>query len=330
MNKTRNIIYPKCYKTFTQWCETDIYRKNIYNFIGKPKPFDVSLRDGLQSLPKDISQSFDFSKKVELYNFIRKTYMPKNIEMGSIVSEKVLPIFADSIELYKLCQQNHNGIVEGNRINKNNRYFSVINNWLLIPNEVYYEKTLFNAICPNMSFITSVSESFQQKNTKMTINQSISNIVNILQRIDDCDYYCNPLTKIYVSCINECPIEGKIPLDKIVKYISFLSTLKTDTICLSDTCGTLTAYDFTSLVRKLILNNIPLSKISLHLHVRDEQVTEDIILTALNYGITNFDVSMLSTGGCSVTMDRSKIASNLSYDLYYKSLAKWILTRTEM
>ena len=45
----------------------------------------------------------------------------------------------------------------------------------------------------------------------------------------------------------------------------------------------------------------------------------------MNNGLRSFDVSALKSGGCSVTINKSKLAPNLSYELYYKSLATYIL-----
>ena len=42
--------------------------------------------------------------------------------------------------------------------------------------------------------------------------------------------------------------------------------------------------------------------------------------------IIEFDVSMLETGGCSVTMG-SKTKPNLSYNLYYKFLCDYIMDK---
>ena len=71
------------------------------------------------------------------------------------------------------------------------------------------------------------------------------------------------------------------------------------------------------------------SNISLHLHVKPgmEDIIEQIIHKAFDYKIVNFDVSMLETGGCSVTMKKDKLASNLSYELYYKALCKYIFKK---
>ena len=57
------IIIPKCARSFMQWYTSDPLREKIYNDLGCPKPFDVSLRDGLQSLSKDKTTHFTLEKK---------------------------------------------------------------------------------------------------------------------------------------------------------------------------------------------------------------------------------------------------------------------------
>jgi len=57
-----------------------------------------------------------------LYNKIVYNHFPKNIEIGSIVSEKILPIFKDTIEL--------NINLLNNKLSDKN----VCNNFILIPN----------------------------------------------------------------------------------------------------------------------------------------------------------------------------------------------------
>jgi hypothetical protein len=133
-------------------------------------------------------------------------------------------------------------------------------------------------------------------------------------------YIINPKTKLYISCINECPIEGKIDKNKIVEYILFYNNLQIDTICLSDTCGTITLEDFNYIIEKCLQNNVPMSKIAMHLHVNPEKVNvvEKIIHSALSNNITQFDVSTLDLGGCPMTLTRSKMYPNLSYELFYK------------
>jgi hypothetical protein len=102
--------------------------------------------------------------------------------------------------------------------------------------------------------------------------------------------------------------------------------MNVDNICLSDTCGTLDVEDFEYIVDTCNFFGLPSSKLSLHLHVKNgrENIVEKIIHKALDRRILDFDVSLLETGGCSVTMNKNQIAPNLSYELYYKSLVNYI------
>ena len=64
---------------------------------------DVTLRDGLQSFHKNISPQnrFEIGKIINLGL--------KNIEVGSIVSDKIIPQMKDSMEVYqKMYQYNKN------------------------------------------------------------------------------------------------------------------------------------------------------------------------------------------------------------------------------
>ena len=97
-------------------------------------------------------------------------------------------------------------------------------------------------------------------------------------------------------------------------------------ICLSDTCGTLDYKDFNQIMNLVNYYGMPLNRFSLHLHVNPNNIynTKKIMFSAFDRGITDFDVSELSTGGCSVTMKKENICPNLSYDLYYETLTEYI------
>ena len=317
MLKMLNYQYPTCARSFKIFCESDKTILNKYvNKLIKVTPFDVTLRDGLQGLSKDKQLTIKPIDKVNLYYEIKQKYKPRNMEIGSIVSSKVLPIFQDSDSLFnwiEYCQ-----LEPGE---------TKINNFMLIPNEKQFQNIHKFIGLSNFSFITSVSESFQMKNTKMTIDttfQEINNMMRILN--DDADHNT---VKLYISCINECPIEGKIDNNIVVEKILKYQELNPDILCLSDTCGTLTEEDFKFIISNLHKNEIysDLSNLSLHLHVKPgrEDEVEKIIHSALDFGISSFDVSALESGGCSVTMNKSQLAPNLSYELYYKSLATYLL-----
>jgi len=165
----------------------------------------------------------------------------------------------------------------------------------------------------------------------MTLDESDREIQSMIEELNNNTYRkVAPIIKLYVSCISECPIEGKIDCDFIINRLVKLNTLKVDAICLSDTCGTLQVEEFENIIDACIRFGLfrPI-KFSLHLHVKEgrEDEVEKIIHKALEYKIIDFDVSSLNSGGCSVTMNRQRLLPNLSYDLYYKSLCNYILSK---
>jgi len=315
-------MYPRCAESFKKWYLSSYKFGKIYNDLGKPKPFDVTLRDGLQSLTKEEQNNLTTNDKLKIYNDI-SIYRPRNIEIGSIVSEKVLPVFKDTLEIFEILTKLTCKDYITNQ--KKENYF------IVIPNQNKLESVGKNPKINYFSFITSVSNSFQLKNTKMSLTESDKDIYEMLYELDVSKYRGRPpFVKLYVSCINECPIEGKVDNDFIVHRLLTLNKMNVDSICLSDTCGTLNEEDFEYIVDTCAFFGLPLSKFSLHLHVNKnrEKEVEKIIHKALDRKIINFDVSLLDSGGCSVTMNREKISPNLSYDLYYKSLCNYIMKKT--
>jgi isopropylmalate/homocitrate/citramalate synthase len=305
-------IYPKCATSFMELVQAD--KRLINKFvskINKVRPFDVTLRDGLQSLTRVEEENFDINIKKQIYNEIINKYNPRNLEIGSCVNKKLLPIFNDTEELLNYVESNN----------------KTKNHYVLVPNQEH----LMNAInfgVKNFSFITSVSNSFQLKNTRMNLNQTYSNLIIMLRYLDDLPVE-NYSVKIYVSCINECPIDGKINTHNIVSELFSLSLMKFNKICLSDTCGSLTNEEFIDIIEDSKKVGIDTKQFSLHLHVKPERENEveKIFHTALDYGINEFDVSDLKTGGCSVTMDKNKIAPNMSYEQYYKFLTTYLFNK---
>jgi hydroxymethylglutaryl-CoA lyase len=314
-------------KSFVKSSSINLRLLNLYDSIGKPKPFDVTLRDGLQALTNEEQKLITTEEKLKIYSKIIENHEPKNIEIGSFVSGKILPVFKDTDILL-------------NKINKSNK-FNEINNYVLVPNFSQLQTALKEG-AKNFSFITSVSDSFQFKNTKMSLKENLTNIHDMVAYLDDysntkidteteqiTECFHNYNIKLYVSCINECPIEGKIDNNFIVRYLKKLSKIKANKICLSDTCGTLTREDFITILEKSKKIGLDIKKFSLHLHVKPEREIEvqDLMFIALDNGINEFDVSELSSGGCSVTMDKDKIAPNMNYEQYYKFLINYLLSR---
>lgn len=265
--------------------------------------FDITLRDGLQSM-KNI---LPLEEKIKLADFIFNTYRPSAMEVGSIVSPKVLPQMKDSIEVFKYCKQQN----------------FCTDLYMLTPNK--YSLDIAKAVgVKNFSFISSVSESFQKKNTKKNLDETKKELFKMFKSLDH-----THKAKLYISCINECPIDGIISMDKILEeliyYIYNFDNI--NEICLSDTCGTLTWYELNNILYEL-KGFVHFSKLSLHLHnSKSNDELKEIISKSKILGIKKFDVCAIQNmGGCSVTIDK-KLPSNIHYkdiDEEYDFFKKYI------
>lgn len=105
-----------------------------------------------------------------------------------------------------------------------------------------------------------------------------------------------------------------------------MTLLNLNKLCLSDTCGTLTYSDFIDIIENIENYGFNTKNISLHLHVnhKREKEIEKIFHAALDYGINEFDVSSLKSGGCSVTISKNNLLPNMTYEQYYKFLSTYM------
>lgn len=299
--------------SFLEWCSTTSLL-NKYISIGSPRPFDVTLRDGLQGLSKEEQSVFSFEKKKQIFHEIIEKN-PQCMELGSIVSHHLFPIFIDTPKL----------LIYSKEYNSKRIQDSPIQYYILIPNIQKLKSILEDPTinCNHFCFITSVSNQFQLKNTKKTLEQNHEEIKEMLSLLR-----CEDRVKLYISCITECPVEGKIENNVIIEEICKYNNPQIQNICLSDTMGNLNEKDFEYILDQCCKKGISSSKFSLHLHVdmTKKCTIQKIFHKALEKGITIFDVSSLKTGGCSMTMNKSQLLPNLSYELYYEFLINYLLT----
>lgn len=273
---------------------------------------DVSLRDGIQSIA---AEYLNTNAKKDIFHKIMKSYCPAKIEVGSLVSSKVLPVMSDSLFMYDYARSM---ITEQYSSHLKPRTKVL----LLIPNMYYLTKAVEHGV-EGMAFITSVSNAFQEKNTRKTLEETKGEIYKMCHFAKS----HNPRTyvKLYVSCVNECPLRGFVQNDIVVDELMSYVGCEVDEICLSDTCGTLNLRSLKYILETSTKLGLPLSKISLHLHIFPTYIHEvvDILFYCLEKGVNKFDVSLLDGGGCSVTMGEN-VRPNMSYDLFYDVVDKYI------
>ena len=282
---------------------------------------DVSLRDGIQGAkPED----YPTNKKFHILRSILNDHSPQNIEIGAFVSPKVLPIMKDTAKLF---EHTPNILKTAGK---------TANLYALVPNKV----GLYNAIdCgfTNFSFITSVSNAFQFKNTGKTLLQKKTELNEMMRYIASMKSPAK--TKLYISCVNECPVIGPIDNDVIIYEIlssygqsnGYSQYGEYDEICISDTMGTLKPRDFEYIVDGLLRFGMPKTQLSVHLHINEENemAAKRILYACFRRGISRFDVSLLSEGGCSVTMNKKQLKPNMTYDFFYKTFEEYKMEHKE-
>jgi len=282
----------------------------------KPILFDVSLRDGIQGANP---LHYPINKKLDILRSICQNQSPSKIEIGAFVSPKVLPIMSDTAKLFDLAPS----IIAA--------FGKPVDIYALVPNKIGLLQAIKNG-CNNFSFITSVSNAFQVKNTGKNLLYKKNELQEMQQYLSNLDL--SSKTKLYVSCVNECPVIGLMDNDFIIHEIlsSYGNVNHLDInesyneICISDTMGTLKSRDFEYIVDGLMRFGMAASHISLHLHVNSENAEEAkrILFACFQRGIHKFDASVISEGGCSVTMNANQLKPNMTYDFFHATLREYL------
>jgi hydroxymethylglutaryl-CoA lyase len=305
--RTNSASYVKCSNTYKNVRDDEPNSPNIIT----PILFDVSLRDGIQGANPI---AYPTSRKMYLFQSIYEKYLPRKIEIGSFVSPKVLPIMSDTAKLFDSIPE---FIKDQTDL------------YALVPNKFGLSKAI-DCGFSNFSFITSVSNAFQFKNTGKNLDQKCAELEDMMKMLKDRGIQAK--TKIYISCVTECPLTGKIDNDYIIHEIVSrygVTDIRTipeyDEICISDTMGTLRSGDFEYIVDGLIRFGVAPSRISIHLHINrtNKEDSRQILFACFRRKINRFDVSFISEGGCSVTMDTTQLKPNMTYEFLRESIEEY-------
>lgn len=230
---------------------------------------EVSPRDGLQDEKIFISTE----NKIKFIHLLADAGL-SHIEATSFVSPKRISTLSD-----------HNEVMHALSSDSRTQYSA------LVPNA----KGLKNAMqagCKHIAVLTTVSETFAQKNIHCSIEESIERITEII--------VIAKLAKItirgYISCTLGCPYEGFISIEKTAELAKKLLSLGCDEIALADTIGTGTPKITQELIQA-VSRLVPIEKIAIHFHDTYGQALANIY-AALELGISNIDSAVGGLGGC--------------------------------
>jgi hydroxymethylglutaryl-CoA lyase len=230
---------------------------------------EVGPRDGLQNEKNFISTD----DKVAWIDMLSNTGVSE-IEYSSFVNPKWIPALADAKEVGKRIKRNPN-----------------VEYSALVPNLKGLENAIEAGI-DRASVFMSASETHNLKN----INKSIDNTYPVLKQVIEEAKAEGKKVTGYVSTVFDCPYDGSISPDKVMRVCDQLIAYGVDDISLGDTIGSAVPSQVERLLDE-VLKRIPKDKIIMHYHDTRGMAIANI-MTSLQYGISRFDTSIGGLGGC--------------------------------
>ncbi|WP_151982290.1 hydroxymethylglutaryl-CoA lyase [Acinetobacter guerrae] len=250
------------------------------------KIVEVGPRDGLQNekLALNVEQRLNFIS--DLLNAGLKY-----IEVGSCVSAKWVPQMAHSDELFQRLPK-HSDI-----------QFS-----LLTPNLKGFEAA--QAVgCKEVAVFTAASESFTRKNINCSIDESFEKFADVMTAAKA----QNIRVRGYVSCVVDCPYEGAIAPEQVVKVVKRLYDIGCYEVSLGETIGTATP-DRVKTLWQACLAELNSDILAGHFHNTYGMAIVNIY-QSLQQGIRVFDSSLAGLGGCPYAKGAS--GNVATEDLFY-------------
>jgi isopropylmalate/homocitrate/citramalate synthase len=230
---------------------------------------EVGPRDGLQNEAVVVQ----LADKLEFVNRLSAAGLPV-IEVGAFVSPKWVPQMADSAEVYRNIPKDPG-----------------VEYPVLVPNEKGLDRAL-DAGVTSIAIFTAASDTFNQRNINMTIDESFVNYAPVAARARA----EGMRVRGYVSTAFGCPYEGEVPPEKVLEVSARLLDLGCYEVSVGDTIGVGTPTQVQGVIG-MLLQVIPPSRLAMHFHDTRGTALANT-LAALEMGIATFDASAGGLGGC--------------------------------
>ena len=229
---------------------------------------EVATRDGFQIEPRFIPTDL----KVELIDALSQCGYAK-IEATSFTSPKAIPMLKDAEEVMSRIQRNPK--VE----------YSV-----LVPNLRGAQRAL-DSRADELNLVMSTSETHNRSNLRMGREESFSALREVIE-------FINGRIPINVSLSTAfgCPMEGDVPQDVVIDYVSRFDNLGVRGVTICDTTGMAQPVQVTKMIDALHKQFKHL-QLTMHFHNTRGMGLANI-LASVQSGITRFDGSLGGLGGC--------------------------------
>jgi hydroxymethylglutaryl-CoA lyase len=229
---------------------------------------EVATRDGFQIEPRFIPTDL----KVELIDALSQCGYAK-IEATSFTSPKAIPMLKDAEEVMSRIQRNPK--VE----------YSV-----LVPNLRGAQRAL-DSKADELNLVMSTSETHNRSNLRMGREESFSALREVIEFISG-----RIPINVSLSTAFGCPMEGDVPQDVVINYVSRFDNLGVRGVTICDTTGMAQPVQVQKMIDALHKQFKHL-QLTMHFHNTRGMGLANI-LASVQSGITRFDGSLGGLGGC--------------------------------
>jgi hydroxymethylglutaryl-CoA lyase len=231
---------------------------------------EVGPRDGLQNEAVSVPAA-DKVRYIEMLVDAGIT----SIEATSFVSPKAVPQLADADEVFPAIRKRPG-----------------VHYLTLVPNERGLERAIAAGVKDIVVF-TAASETFAQRNIRMSIDASLATFGSVIARA-----HANGMqVRASVSTAFGCPFEGAVPAANVVRLAQQLLDAGADTLSIADTIGVATPNQVIEVVSALLDAGITLDRFGLHFHDTRGTALANI-MAGLQLGVHEYDSSAGGLGGC--------------------------------
>jgi len=234
------------------------------------KIYEVGPRDGLQNEATPVNTD----QKNKLVDGLIQAGL-QHIELTSYVHPKAVPQMADA-----------DAVMHTNRTKYPHTDFIG-----LVFNQRGYDRAIASG-CRSMAFGVSVTETFSQKNTRMSSARALEITRDLVAQAKRDGIW----TRVYVMTAWVCPFEGPTPPYRTIALAEKLWELNIDELAIADTIGHANPLDVGHLMEELG-RRLEMSKLAVHLH-DTQAIGLANATTALQAGVRIFDSSVGGLGGC--------------------------------
>lgn len=230
---------------------------------------EVGLRDGLQNQPVSV----DTDTKARIAQALVQAGV-RYLEPVSFVSPKAVPQMADAAALTALLPGD-----EG------------LHYTALVPNLKGYQRAR-DAGYPTVALVLSTTDSFNQRNLNMSLEQAAQSSEAILAaaRADGI------ATRTYISGAFACPYDGPVPVGLPQTLAARMFEAGSDEVAIADTIGGGNPRQMKQIMAPLI-RDFGADRFYVHLH-DTRGLAAAMAWEAADLGVRRFDASLGGLGGC--------------------------------